>query len=95
MQKKQEVDGLYSQKHLFFEKFMGKFPVFTGFIFENLLCLTIVQSFVSLCEKIENFSLPTRSGWDATERKIPKPLKIFNEPAESQERNCQLMNVTL
>ena len=34
---------LYSPKQQFFEKARSGFPVFTGFIFENLICLAITH----------------------------------------------------
>ena len=33
---------VYSQKHLFFEKFRCEFPVVTVFVLENLICLAII-----------------------------------------------------
>ncbi len=34
--------SMFITKQLFFEKFRGEFPVFTGFIFENLIYLAVV-----------------------------------------------------
>ena len=43
----------YSQKQLFLGKFRGGFRVFTGFIFENLICLAIFTKIEKYILQIE------------------------------------------